>query len=425
MEEVAEKGEDAASFDHQSSCFVEGVAQFSCLTFISGMRFLILVLALALFGIGWHVNVLGSVGTWWRQQGADALKTSDLEKNLSARLTAAWPQTGGSELLLDARLQEWLGQRMDDAAPDMNTLTRETQEAFPEYRQVAALQTRGATEEELSSALVAWPEMADNDYTHLAVLVRPLWGNLGWQGCVIVGQRLALFTPEALAKTDESEPLFYSECPLCGRRQTCQIRRDTRSLALQCAGCERIYAMIACGSDGRHRYVNEFLEGYEPPARYPQGQSRLAELLAIWQVVSASCRYTQDTGANDEDAWQSASETHKLARGDCEDSALLLADWLLARGFEARVALGRDARRADHAWVVVRLEGEDYLLEPTGDTTGGRKAPLLSEVGSGYVPEILFDRDAIYTREDPTASWKGDFWSDETWLRIEPRSTPQ
>ncbi len=384
------------------------------------MRLLLLVLVLALLGLGWRTNLAGSVGTWWRQRGGEALKVSDLENDLSTRLLAARQRHRVGGLLPDAELQKWLGDRMEQDIPDMNALIQEAQNAFPEYQQMAALQTWRATEEELSANLEAWPELGAKACTHLAVMVRPSWGSFGWHGCVIVGQRLPAFTPEALSGL--KDVLYYSECALCGRRQACQIPRHTRSLSLECGGCRRVYSMVASGSDGRYRYVNEFLEGYAPPAMFPKEQPRVAELLTIWRAVSAGCVYTQDTGTDDNDAWQTARETQALGRGDCEDSAILLADWLIARGFEARVALGRFAERGGHAWVVVRLEGEEYLLESTEGTTGARKAPLLSEVGSRYVPEILFDRNAFYTRQQPMAPWNGDFWSEKTWLRVEPRA---
>ncbi|RBP47411.1 transglutaminase superfamily protein [Roseimicrobium gellanilyticum] len=387
------------------------------------MRLLILVLLLALLGLGWRANLAGSVGTWWQQRGADARKTAELEQDLVTRLQQTRQQMRVGDIQPDARLQQWLGQRMEHETQDMNALIHDAQNVFPEYQQMAALQTWRATEKELATNLQTWPEIGGESYSHLALTVRPSWGGLGWHGCLVVGQRLPAFTPEALNASRQS--LFYSECTLCGRKQACQIPRHTRSLSLECGGCRRMYAMVASGSNGQYRYVNEFLEGYEPPAMYPENQPRLAELMTIWRAVSAGCQYTQDTGTDDNDAWQTARETQALGRGDCEDSAILLADWLLARGFEARVALGRYAERGGHAWVIVRLEGEEYLLESTEGTTGARKAPLLSEVGSRYVPEILFDRDAFYTRIQPLALWNGDFWTDKTWLRVVPGAARQ
>jgi hypothetical protein len=48
--------------------------------------------------------------------------------------------------------------------------------------------------------------------------------------------------------------------------------------------------------------------------------------------------------------------------------------------------------------------------------------PLVSNVGSRYVPEVLFDRFAIYVRSTPGQAWKNDYWSNKVWTRIEPRA---
>jgi hypothetical protein len=179
--------------------------------------------------------------------------------------------------------------------------------------------------------------------------------------------------------------------------------------------------MVAADARGRFRYVNEYLTGYAPPARYPAGQSRLAELMSIWRAVAEGCRYTVDAGDDDNDAWQTALETQTLGTGDCEDSSILLADWLLTRKFQVRVALGRYAERGGHAWVVVRLDGSDYLLESTEGAPSTARPPLLSEVGSRYVPELVFDHLAFYIRKQPADARSADYWSDSTWQRVVPR----
>jgi hypothetical protein len=43
-------------------------------------------------------------------------------------------------------------------------------------------------------------------------------------------------------------------------------------------------------------------------------------------------------------------------------------------------------------------------------------------VGSRYVPEVLFDRFALYVPVSANRAWKGDYWSANTWTRIEPRT---
>lgn len=384
------------------------------------MRLYLALLILILLGLGWQSNVTGSVSTWLRQRGADALALPDVEKDVSTSLEAGRRrlQVAG-ELQEDVHLQQWLRLRVDAGAQEVNALIRDVQSGYPEYQQVAVMQSHHATVEEMLAHVAAWTELGNREFTHAAVVVRPFLGGLGWHCCVIVGQRLPVFSPEGLS--GEGPQLFYSECSLCKKGLACQIPRHTRSLSLLCPSCHRTYAVLASGSDGKFRYVNEFLTGYAPPARFPKQQSRLDELMTIWRAVSTGCHYTSDTGTDDSDAWQTARETQALGQGDCEDSAILLADWLLARGFEARICIGRFAERGGHAWVVVRLEGAMYLLESTQGTLEARQPPLLKEVGSRYVPEVLFDRASIYVRRHPQALWNSDFWSEQTWERIVPR----
>ncbi|MDB6140458.1 MAG: Transglutaminase-like superfamily protein, partial [Verrucomicrobiaceae bacterium] len=49
------------------------------------------------------------------------------------------------------------------------------------------------------------------------------------------------------------------------------------------------------------------------------------------------------------------------------------------------------------------------------------KPPYVSDVGSRYVPETLFDRDALYVRAKPGSRFDGDYWSPKNWLRVQPR----
>jgi transglutaminase-like putative cysteine protease len=71
----------------------------------------------------------------------------------------------------------------------------------------------------------------------------------------------------------------------------------------------------------------------------------------------------------EEDYWQSPAETLDLGRGDCEDKALLLRNMLARRGIEARVSFGVEDTTTSpnlHAWVECEIEGELYVLDPTG-----------------------------------------------------------
>ena len=103
----------------------------------------------------------------------------------------------------------------------------------------------------------------------------------------------------------------------------------------------------------------------------------------IWDYVARSVEYVADKqSCGLEDFWFFPEETLMLHRGDCEDSAFLLATLLLASGVSehcVRVALGSVASpdgSYGHAWVVYQNEaGAWCLLESTLDAVPSRLVP--------------------------------------------------
>ena len=237
-----------------------------------------------------------------------------------------------------------------------------------------------------------------------------------------MGQRLEDFSPEVL-NTSQADA-FFSSCPLCRHPHVVRISRQQRSLGLECPHCRRTYAVVATDQESRFRYVNEFLTGYAPPAVFARDQSRLREMFTIWSAVHSNCNYIKDPGVSKDqtDSWQTSLETQRLGQGDCEDSSIFLCDWLLSRGFQARVALGRYGDLGGHAWCVVKIGRDEYLLESTEGRPDPTNPPLVAQVGSRYIPEVMFDRFAIYVRSTPGQPWQGNYFASEAWARVEPRS---
>lgn len=328
-------------------------------------------------------------------------------------------------LRVDAELESWLEKHFPEMSLDNpSRISQVVQEAAPRYFRVSVCTVSGPT---LHSLLDQYHEFCQNTepvMTHLACAVRRATGGLAYHALLIVGQRLDDFTPEIIATSQDDA--FFSICPHCQHPHVVRIARQQHSLGLECPQCRRTYAVVAADAEGRYRYVNEFLTGYAPPAVFAKDHSRIHELFTIWSAVHANCVYTKDPGsqknANATDAWQTSLATQKAGQGDCEDSAIFLCDWLLSRGFQARVALGRYGDMGGHAWVVVKLDDKEYLLESTEGRPDISNPPLASRVGSRYVPEVMFDRYAIYVRSTPGQAWKGDYWSTKYWTRVEPRS---
>jgi hypothetical protein len=178
--------------------------------------------------------------------------------------------------------------------------------------------------------------------------------------------------------------------------------------------------MLAADSGGHFHYVTDFLTGYTPIIPYPPEQSKIEELMTIWRAETGWCGYLAEGSNEDHGSWQISNETYGRRRGGCEDLAILLADWLLGRGFQARVVIGSHAAAHDaYAWVVVRLEGKDYLLDATQVPLNLQRPPLLSEVGSRYVPELAFDRQTIFVPKHPDTASSGDLWEADAWQSVE------
>ncbi len=372
----------------------------------------------------WHPAWLGDSGQWlgglcrgeaWR------FRPDEVEGNMARTIHTARSAARVRSLQPDLELHGWLQDQMSkDGLPDLDRLTRDLQLSHPRYINVAAYAMQSPSTGGLAAQLGGWADQANAGFTHEAIVARPRLAMLGFECVIVLGTRLPDFSPEALGEGGDK---FFSVCSICGKGQGCQIPKRTRSFSLDCPHCERTYAVLAADTNGRFRYVNEYLTGYAPPAHFANNLTRLEEMLVIWKAVIKSIRYVPDAsdGNPDNDAWQTALETQKLGQGDCEDSAIYLADWLLARGFQARVCIGRCAEKGGHAWVVVRLDDKSYLLESTNSNADTAAPPLAHEVGSRYVPEASFDRQALYLRSNPDVSWDGDYWAKSKWQRIVPR----
>lgn len=342
-----------------------------------------------------------------------------------ARLAAKTPT-----LRVDPELEAWLDKEFPNIdTTDLNKVTEQVQNGVPRYYRVSVCTASSPSLRELLQRFHEYTHRSQAEMTHMAVVLRPRASGLMHEALLVLGQRLRDFTPEALTKS-ATEP-FFSVCVHCRQPHFMKLSDAQRSIALECPKCRRKYAVIASDRAGKFRYVNEFLTGYAPPALFARNQSRVQQLFTIWSAVHANCRYTTDPGAKagssfagkeQMDCWQFADETQRLQRGDCEDSSIFLADWLMSRGFQVRVALGRYGDLGGHAWCVVKIEDKEYLIESTESRPDPTDPPLASRVGSRYVPEVLFDRHAIYVPTSPTRAWKGDYWSGNFWTRIEPRS---
>src|SRR5262245_14764413 len=110
------------------------------------------------------------------------------------------------------------------------------------------------------------------------------------------------------------------------------------------------------------------------------------------------CQYVTDVDLFKEgDLWQHPSAFEALRRGDCEDFALWTWRKLGEVGIEAEFYVGRvrfdneAPGGRQHAWVVYRQGGDEFLFEPAAKSRE-RMIRLLDEAKDDYVPHFAVDR---------------------------------
>lgn len=323
---------------------------------------------------------------------------------------------------VDVPLQNWL--QNNSATLDvenLNALCERIKIEHPRYFSIDAYSTSSPRLQGLLTEFQQFCGKIHSESTHVAIHLTKLKANLGYHGLLVSVRRLEDLTPEGISESKSN--VFFNVCSHCGHEHSSTIQPGELGINLECLKCRLSYGVIAADSLGRYRYANEFLTGYQPPSHFDRDSNQLHEMYTIWGAVVRHCTYVKDTNrqTKQRDVWQTALETQNLGQGDCEDSAIMLVDWLLARGFQARVALGHFGDMGGHAWVAVRLDGIDYLLESTEGPPNPENPPYVSDVGARYVPDTLFDRDAIYVRAKPRERFLGDYWSPKHWIKVQPR----
>ncbi len=170
-----------------------------------------------------------------------------------------------------------------------------------------------------------------------------------------------------------------------------------------------VYALTAASTSKQLYFANGYLNGYVP-----------FQAESVWQpleLLRTRLNYQKDIIQYDgrKDVWQTPRQSFEFTLGDCEDHALLLADWLIGLGYDARIALGevqfRGQARGGHAWVVLFANGKEYILEAT-DKSKWSRLPLASTMPY-YFPRFMFNRrdfwlntGSVYTVRYSGANWK-------------------
>jgi hypothetical protein len=165
----------------------------------------------------------------------------------------------------------------------------------------------------------------------------------------------------------------------------------------------------AMGLDKRHHFVNGYLEGFSPFAA--------DSVFVPLSVLARRKSYMLDKlNHGDEEVWQTSRQAYLNTRGDCEDHAIALADWLIDMGEDARVALGT-YQGGGHAWVVLIKDNREYVLEATqkNGVAGLRRYPLASTLPS-YRPQYQFNRTSFWYNVGTTATteYRSSAWLEKS-----------
>ncbi len=167
-----------------------------------------------------------------------------------------------------------------------------------------------------------------------------------------------------------------------------------------------IYAMSALGVDGEHHLASAYLEGFQP--------FETDNPMIPLYVLAQRKRYQLDSRNywGKDDVWQTSRQAFLYPRGDCEDHAIVLADWLTMMGEDARVVVG-DWGRERHAWVILIRNGREYLLEATKKSGLGRNRPYpLASLHPEYKPDFMFNHEYFWvnTGSNHTTRYRGRAW---------------
>lgn len=147
--------------------------------------------------------------------------------------------------------------------------------------------------------------------------------------------------------------------------------------------------LIAQASDKNFYYANGFFQDFIP--------FKVNNVYNAMNFIAQRLRYEYDEKLfnGSKELWQTSKEAYVRMRGDCEDHAILLADWLESLGYDARVAVGTH-KGGGHAWVVWFDKGEAYIIEATNKRQ--RRFYPLAKSMYDYQAYYMFNKKSFWER---------------------------
>lgn len=395
-----------------------------------------------LLALSWiHPSVRSAVAEWGGLEAAgrvweiDAAFQRGFRSDAMLRLNRL---RGGAEIeeirgdeSIQAFLGEWVTAHDAPETLELDEVFDGIQRRFPGAQYLAAHLVTAKDREDLLAKLSVWPAALNPEFDSVNTAAFSRGGKIGV--LAVMSRRIPEFS---LRAANEGGGRFHNRCPHCRGIHALELNPDSRTLILSCPHCDLPFDLLAVGTGGRVRRATDFFDGFTLPET-PLAETTAAgtdpaasgseedRLVALWRQIAARCRYELDqnrpdaTGGGAREVWKSSSETWREAAGDCEDSSILLADVLIGAGFDARVAIGWNGNIGQHAWVVVRTEDRQVLLETTLQREIGKEQLVdVKSVAAFYQPEQLFDADRIYYTTARPEKFAADYFSESLWKAI-------
>lgn len=171
----------------------------------------------------------------------------------------------------------------------------------------------------------------------------------------------------------------------------------------------------AIGLDWKHHIVNSYLVGIRP---FPVKN----KWLPLYTIAKMKTYQLDSEQYQTVEMWQNSAQAFILPRGDCEDHAIILADWLISEGIDAKVVLGK-YKTQGHAWVVATINKKSFLLEATSKRLlkSWNHYPL-AKVAINYHPEYMFNRTNFWVNSKQNKNYNEDNWIKTSEFESSPRS---
>lgn len=321
----------------------------------------------------------------------------------------------------DAEIQDYITTFLEENATpeniELNEVFDSLQKNFPGAQYLAANLVSAVSRDELLAQLTSWDELAHPEFHEASTSIVKAGRRL--VALSVLSRRIPRFSVEL---ANRGGGRFFNSCPHCNSVHALDLDKKSKTLILSCPDCELPYDVLAADCNGEMRRANDFLTGFQVPGvgLIDKNGNKKENVLKIWKQVADRCTYEHDqSDFNESEVWKTSDDTWLQKQGDCEDSSILLVDSLISAGFDARVAIGWNGNIGQHAWVVVNIEGEQFVIESTiqENPTLADLVPV-KDASPFYRPEQLFDRQYLYFQNDAPDKVAVDYFADSAWKGI-------